>query len=153
MQHNNTKNVTKFECFGPAVPGALSIISRRWTHNYRVICAMVWGSANRSEKRLRSFPKVGRVWATKSKNGNNSRICFFKLKTGLQNTVRSRPPPQNPGLWRSHLLDLPKNPGLWRSHLLDLFKNPGLWRSHLWSPGRPGPRTGTLPGGLTCAKW
>jgi hypothetical protein len=87
------------------------------------------------------------------KNGNDSPIFFFKLKTGLQNTVGSPPPPKNPGLWRSHLSDLPKNTGLWRSHLLDLPKNPGLWRCHLWSPGRPGPGTGTLPGGLTCARF
>jgi hypothetical protein len=74
------------------------------------------------------------------------------LKTGLQKQVRSLPPPQNPIVGWSHLLDLSKNPGLGWSHLLDPPKNPGLGWSHLWSPGRPGPGTGTVPGGLTCAK-
>ncbi len=34
--------------------------------------------------------------------------------------------------------------------MLDLPKKPIVGWSHLWSPGRPGPGTGTLPGGLTC---
>jgi hypothetical protein len=47
-------------------------------------------------------------------------------------------------------MDLPKNPIVGWSHLLDPPKNPGLGWSRLRSPGRPGPGTGTVPGGLTC---
>jgi hypothetical protein len=59
-----------------------------------------------------------------------------------------------PGPDRSHpdrsFLDPPKNPRPGWSHLLDPPKNPGLGWSHLWPTGRPGPGTGTVPGGLTC---
>ena len=90
---------------------------------------------------LSKFPDAGSVILP---------FFFFELKTGLQKQVRSPPPPQNPIVGWSHLLDLSKNPGLGWSHLLDPPKNPGLGWSHLWSPGRPGPGTGTVPGGLTC---
>ena len=92
---------------------------------------------------LSKFPDAGSVILP---------FFFFELKTGLQKQVRSPPPPKNPIVGWSHLLDLSKNPGLGWSHLLDPPKNPGLGWSHLWSPGRPGPETGTVPGGLTCGK-
>ncbi len=37
--------------------------------------------------------------------------------------------------------------------MMDPNKNTGLGWSHVWSPGRPGPGTGTVPGGLTCGKF
>ena len=85
---------------------------------------------------LSKFPDAGSVILP---------FFFFELKTGLQKQVRSPPPPQNPIVGWSHLLDLSKNPGLGWSHLLDPPKNPGLGWSHLWPTGRPGPGTGTGP--------